>query len=82
MVTEFEGILAVGLSKYRRRGRCAYCGAPATSADHVVALAAGGSNGIENLVPACAFCNSSKRDRPLAEFLARRAASAVQPRNP
>ncbi len=47
--------------------RCAYCGTKDAklTADHIVALVRGGHNGIENIVPACASCNSSKSDRDL-----------------
>ena len=47
-----------------RDGRiCHYCGAPATSVDHVIPKARGGSNNETNLVACCASCNASKRDR-------------------
>lgn len=54
-------------------GTCFYCGAakPLT-ADHVVPLARGGSNRIENIVPACIGCNSSKRDADAGEWIRRR----------
>lgn len=55
-------------------GLCVYCTATATAADHVVALANGGSNDAANLVPACGGCNCSKSDTPLLLWLARRAA--------
>ncbi|MGA2477054.1 MAG: HNH endonuclease, partial [Terriglobia bacterium] len=63
---EWQAILA-------RFGRCcAYCGSdePRLHRDHVVALAAGGSNWPANLVPACRSCNSRKGTKPLAEFYA------------
>jgi 5-methylcytosine-specific restriction endonuclease McrA len=42
---------------------CAYCGQmPALGADHVVPLGRGGSNEMENLVPACLSCNKHKSD--------------------
>ena len=53
---------------------CAYCltheseCGPLTR-DHFTALAIGGSDGIENIVPACATCNSRKGPRPLFKFL-------------
>lgn len=44
----------------RDRGRCHYCGAQATTVDHVYPVAAGGSSHPENLVAACATCNGRK----------------------
>ncbi|PWQ89296.1 hypothetical protein DKX15_14780, partial [Enterococcus faecium] len=49
------------------RGRCTLqikCdGAPATSWDHTVPTSKGGTHLRSNLQPACASCNSAKRDR-------------------
>lgn len=53
-------------------GLCAYCLAPANTIDHVVPAAMGGSNGIENIVPACGPCNFSKSDKPLLVWMADR----------
>jgi 5-methylcytosine-specific restriction endonuclease McrA len=59
-------------------GLCFWCqqlGLPpagATELDHVIPLVRGGSNGPENLVPACKSCNSSKQAKLPEEFLARR----------
>lgn len=39
---------------------CAYCPNPATSIDHFIPMAKGGSDVLGNMVPACASCNSSK----------------------
>lgn len=60
----------------RHDHRCAYCGrqVPLTQ-DHVVPLARGGRHAIGNLLPACTPCNSSKRDRLLVEWRARRIAA-------
>jgi len=58
-------------SAYQRviaSGPCVYCGAPATSADHIRPLSRGGHEAEYNLVPACGSCNSSKRDRLLTEW--------------
>ncbi len=52
-------------------GLCFYCGAQATSLDHVVPLSRGGSDAIENCVPACRSCNSSKRNKLLSEWVKR-----------
>lgn len=40
--------------------QCAYCGADASHVDHKTPRARGGSNDLENLVPACASCNIAK----------------------
>jgi 5-methylcytosine-specific restriction endonuclease McrA len=56
-------------------GLCVYCDRRATTVDHVVPLAAGGSNDISNLVPACGSCNSSKGDTPLVVWLAHQRAA-------
>lgn len=39
---------------------CNYCGNEATTADHVVPVANGGTDDVSNLVAACVSCNSSK----------------------
>jgi 5-methylcytosine-specific restriction endonuclease McrA len=54
--------------------RCVYCNKKIDdrrymTLDHVVALSRGGENSIENLVPACLSCNSSKRNKPLLVWL-------------
>lgn len=48
---------------------CSYCGAVATSLDHVTPIANGGATTEDNLVPACKSCNSSKKDRSILMFL-------------
>lgn len=48
---------------------CVYCGEPADTADHVIPVAAGGSNAASNLVPACRRCNREKSDRHAAPVL-------------
>lgn len=48
---------------------CAYCGkARPLTRDHVVAVSVGGSDYIDNIVPACASCNSRKQARSADEF--------------
>lgn len=57
--------------------RCAYCGeAKKLTRDHVVAVSCGGSDDIENIVPACMSCNSRKRTRSAEEFGRRIAAAS------
>lgn len=57
------------------RGLCVYCLGKATTRDHLVSLERGGTNFIDNIVPACVSCNSSKQDTPFLVWLARRAAA-------
>ena len=53
--------------------KCVYCHEPlnkkTVTADHVIPLNNGGSNYIENILPSCSFCNSSKRDKSILEHL-------------
>jgi 5-methylcytosine-specific restriction endonuclease McrA len=57
-----KGVLA------RDGHRCAYCGAAATSLDHVVPRSRGGTHCWENVVAACARCNHTKADRSVADL--------------
>jgi 5-methylcytosine-specific restriction endonuclease McrA len=57
-----KGVLA------RDGHRCVYCGAAATSLDHVVPKSRGGAHSWENVVAACGRCNHAKADRPLHEM--------------
>jgi hypothetical protein len=51
--------------------RCYLCGVPtAATIEHVLARKGGGRSGLENLQLACPYCNSTKGDRPVSEFLA------------
>lgn len=53
---------------------CSYCGADENiTVDHVIPLSRGGKHEIENLVPACKSCNSSKHDKLLDEWQGRAA---------
>lgn len=68
---ELDWLLAYGR-------QCVYCStpladetcgaAPKFTVDHVHPLALGGDHALENLVPACLHCNSSKGDSPLATW--------------
>ena len=47
---------------------CVYCGECSDAIDHVMPIARGGLNVIENLVPACGKCNGSKNAKLLTEW--------------
>jgi hypothetical protein len=49
--------------------RCAYCGGQATTLDHIVPLIRGGEHSLENLIPACRHCNSSKNAKQLSKWI-------------
>lgn len=58
-------------------GRCAYCGeVGALEPDHRTPLARGGSNAIENIIPACRRCNARKHLMTEAEYRARLASES------
>jgi 5-methylcytosine-specific restriction endonuclease McrA len=44
----------------RDNNRCRYCGAPATTVDHIVPKSNGGSDHDSNLAAACRDCNNRK----------------------
>lgn len=48
--------------------RCRYCGAEATTVDHVRPVVSGGTDREDNLVAACAECNGAKGDKSLDAF--------------
>lgn len=50
-------------------GKCAYCGKPATSWDHIEPVSKGGDTTPGNVVPACLTCNSSKKTSDVIEWL-------------
>lgn len=53
----------------RRDGhRCAYCGAAASTIDHILPRSRGGQDSWENLVACCLRCNNVKGDRTPTEM--------------
>jgi len=42
---------------------CAWCGGRADTADHLIPLAYGGQNELDNLVPSCSRCNYRRGGR-------------------
>jgi len=63
--------------------RCAYCGGEAPlEPDHRVALSRGGSNRIENILPACHRCNARKHRMSESEFRGRLVAERDHPPRP
>ena len=48
---------------------CFYCGASATTLDHIVPSSEGGPSLLDNLVPACRACNGTKGQRSLKDFI-------------
>lgn len=62
-----------------QEGRCFYCGitlypsiARDCHVDHIVPPKDGGTNQRDNLVMACGYCNNSKNDLPLDEWMHKR----------
>lgn len=51
------------------RFRCAYCGLPGNTGDHVLPLSRGGRSELRNVVCACSRCNTSKGARTLSEWV-------------
>ena len=52
----------------RDGGRCMYCGAVATSVDHVIPRSRGGKHVWDNVVASCRRCNHVKADRTVADL--------------
>tara|TARA_R110002020_G_scaffold266589_1_gene481637 strand:- start:38 stop:400 length:363 start_codon:yes stop_codon:yes gene_type:complete len=47
---------------------CGYCGAPATSLDHIIPKFRSGSSNCNNLIPACRSCNHLKASTNMEEW--------------
>ena len=48
--------------------RCAYCGSPANTLDHIHPKSKGGLNRTDNLVACCSNCNLSKGSEDLEDW--------------
>ncbi len=64
----------------RDGGSCGYCGATATTIDHVLPRSRGGLHRWENVVAACHRCNHLKADRTLNELGWRLRGTPIAPR--
>lgn len=49
-------------------GRCWFCGREAKTIDHATPRCVGGQNTIDNLLPACEYCNNLKADMTVSQF--------------
>lgn len=54
----------------RDRHRCAWCGAPGSTIDHLVPVSRGGQSRLDNCVVACRACNHSRNNRLPSAFAA------------
>jgi 5-methylcytosine-specific restriction endonuclease McrA len=63
----------------RDGSRCVYCGAPATSIDHVIPRSRGGAHSWDNVVSACRRCNHVKADHAVADLGWRMRRKPAQP---
>lgn len=63
--------ISIRAEVFRLKGfSCHYCGSKENmQIDHVVPVAKGGGDTIDNLVPCCRSCNSSKQDKDLKSWL-------------
>lgn len=57
----------------RDRQICQWCGAPATTVDHIVPSSKGGSDLPLNLLASCSECNTRRGNRPAVSFLREKA---------
>lgn len=58
---------------YKTNGKCSYCGEDLEPfgywhMDHQFPKSRGGSDELDNLMPACKFCNSSKGNKTIDEW--------------
>ena len=53
--------------------KCSYCNGPFEHIDHVIPLSKGGKHCLANLRPSCQFCNCSKHNKNLNDWINKRA---------
>lgn len=58
---------------------CVYCGQRAETLDHIIPVSKGGQSDLNNLVPACLACNSSKKAREVHDWLREKYDASVPP---
>ncbi|MCL6521841.1 MAG: HNH endonuclease [Firmicutes bacterium] len=63
----------------RDRYRCAWCGAPGNTIDHLLPWSQGGLTTLDNCVCSCQECNGRRGDRSVEEFVA---AEGIRPTHP
>jgi CRISPR/Cas system Type II protein with McrA/HNH and RuvC-like nuclease domain len=60
----------------KTKGKCYYCGLDLLTdlytVDHLTPKSKGGNDEIDNLVPSCRYCNSSKGTKTVEEFRTRK----------
>ncbi|HZE38548.1 MAG TPA: HNH endonuclease [Stackebrandtia sp.] len=82
-VTRRRGVSLTRRAVFARDGwKCAYCGGPAETIDHVMPRSRGGGHIWENVVASCARCNHKKSDRTPGEMGWRLASAPKAPKNP
>lgn len=68
VASEIVDTLTLEQTLWLRSQCCSYCMGKAGELDHVVPLASGGDNSIDNIVPCCRKCNASKGAKSLLHF--------------
>jgi 5-methylcytosine-specific restriction endonuclease McrA len=47
---------------------CHYCKGPANTADHIIPVSFGGGHEIDNLLPCCKSCNSTRQNKTMVRL--------------
>jgi 5-methylcytosine-specific restriction endonuclease McrA len=56
-------------ARQKTSGWCIYCGVEADTVDHMIPKSRGGTDDVDNLIPACRACNQEKGDRTYDEYV-------------